>query len=127
MASCNTLNRFVRRFAARLRAQFRREIERDPARFKRSVLCALRRELPPQPGRPCSYAVTRALRLRARKTPWPEIYRVCLPARSDGRTRFNLRVAVRMRRLRFRKWHGKQNRRVNVSLERLRANAANCP
>lgn len=128
MASGNKINRFVRRFAASLRVQFRREIERDPARFKRSVIRALRHELPPQPGRPCSHVVTRAFRLRARKTPWPKIYRACLPIDSDQRARFNLRVAVRMRRLRFTTRHGqgKQNRQPNVCLEPSRAVAASC-
>lgn len=100
--SPSSLSHTIENFARRLRNKFRAAIEGNPAQFKRLVVRLLRRNLPPQPGRPCSHAVTRAFRLRARKASWPRIYRVCLPVRAGARDRFNLRVAVRMRRLRLR-------------------------
>lgn len=97
------LSGVVRKFAARLRRDFRTDIEQDPRAFKARAVGLLRRNLPPQRGRPCCDPVTCAFRLRARKKPWPEVYRACLPRSASIRDRFNLRVAVRMRRLRLRK------------------------
>jgi len=104
----------IENFARRLRSEFRAEIARDAAQFKRQAVTALRRNLPPQPGRPCSHPVTRAFRLRAMKTPWPEVYRVCLPACAGKRERFNLRVAVRMRRLRLKRSCRKNPHKISL-------------
>jgi hypothetical protein len=96
----SNLRRTVRKFAAELRRQYRAEIERNPARFKRRAVGLLQRNFSSRPGRPCLRPVTRAFRLRARKIPWLKIYPVCLPPHAGERERYNLRVAVRMRRLR---------------------------
>jgi hypothetical protein len=96
----SNLRRTVRKFGAELRRKYRAEIERNPARFKRRAVSLLQRSFSSRPGRPCSHPVTRAFRLRARKIPWLKIYRVCLPPHAGERERYNLRVAVRMRRLR---------------------------
>ena len=97
------LRRTVENFSQRLRREFHQDIERDAREFKQRTLRLLRLNLPPQRGRPSSHPVTRAYRLRARKKSWAEVYRACLPLYAGARERFNLRVAVRMRRLRLRK------------------------
>lgn len=96
----SNLRRTVQKFAAELRRKYRAEIERDPARFKRRAVSLLQRNFSSRPGRPPLRPVTRAFRLRARKIPWLKIYRFCLPPHAGERERYNLRVAVRMRRLR---------------------------
>lgn len=123
--STPNLSRMIERFARRLRSNFQSEIARNPGAFKRRAASFLRRHLPPQAGRPCSDSVTRAFRLRSRNLPWPKIYRICLPTYSGDRARFNLRVAVRMRRLRLKR-QGKQNRRTNVSLAPSASRASSC-
>src|SRR6267378_7580081 len=74
------LRRTIENFAQQLRSKFRAEIELDAAQFKRRAVGLFPRNLPPQPGRPCAHPVTCAFRFRARKRPWPEVYRACLPA-----------------------------------------------
>ena len=97
------LQRTIENFAQQLRSKFRAEIELDTAQFKRRAIGLFPRNLPPQPGRPCAHPVTCAFRFRARKRPWPEVYRACLPASAGVRERINLCVAVRMRYLRLSK------------------------
>ena len=77
------LRRTVEDFARRLRSKFHSEIELDAGQFKRRAVGLLRQNLPLRPGRPCSYPVTRAFRLRAKKIRWSKVYRACLPAFAD--------------------------------------------
>lgn len=93
----------VQKFGRRLRRDFHVQIATDPRGFKREVIGLLRQCLPPRRGRPCSFAVTRALEMRENEVPWPKVYQKCLPAFSDSRERFNLRVAVRMRKVRLKR------------------------
>jgi hypothetical protein len=102
------LRNSIENFARRLRFNFRAEIEQDAAQFKRRAVGLVRRNLPPQRRRPCSHPVTRALLLRARKTPWPRVYSACLPSSADRRERLNLRVAVRMQRMRLSRSYAKK-------------------
>jgi len=97
------LERTIQNFAARLRSEFRAEIDRDAPGFKRDAVRLLGAALSsgPGPGRPCIEAVTRAIELRAQGKPWQAIYAQCLPASLAGDSRqiaqYRLRCAVRSR------------------------------
>jgi hypothetical protein len=97
------LERAVQNFAARLRSEFRAEIDRDAPGFKRDAVRLLGAALSagPRPGRPPSEAVTRAIELRAQGKPWQAIYAQCLTASlaDDSRqiAQSRLRCAVRSR------------------------------
>ncbi len=93
----------VREFTDALRRDYGREIHRNPRAFKHQVVRLVRLGLPPGPGRPPDEAITRAIQLRERGTPWLEVYRKCIPNFADlgdgdrqlAMTRF--RSAVRSR------------------------------
>ena len=98
------LDRIVRRFAGRLSRDFADELARDARAFKKLVLSALRRRLPPYAGRPPELSVTLASDLRKRNVDWQAIYPQCIeghptmPALVRRQAEYNLRCAVRSRR-----------------------------
>jgi hypothetical protein len=95
----------IQNFAARLRSEFRAEIDRDAPGFKRDAVRLLGAALSsgPGPGRPRSEAVTLAIELRAQGKPWQAIYAQCIPSSvvDDSRqiAQSRLRDAVRCRRI----------------------------
>jgi len=91
-------------FARLLRRDFALEIQDDPKKFKKQAVHALKRCLPPHPGRPQEAYVTRAIELRKQNVPWNEIYRQCipnyqqLPLAEQRLAGYDLRAACRSRR-----------------------------
>ena len=69
----------IREFAIRLRRDYAPEIAADPWAFKRKAKRLFCLYLPPGPGRPRKATITRALELHRQGTPWPDIYRECIP------------------------------------------------
>lgn len=100
----------IRQFAKRLRHDHASEIAADPWGFKRKAKRFLGLYLPPSPGRPRKATITRALELHRQGTPWPDIYRECIPNHASlgwkerrleiGRLRNGVRTRQRLNRKR---------------------------
>lgn len=95
--------RIMKRIASELMRQFPL-IGEDPVQFKKQGVYHLKRNPPPQPGRPMESAITRAIELHKVGHLWKHIYpqRIAnhsgLPPAERGVAQDNLRAACRSRR-----------------------------
>jgi hypothetical protein len=100
------LEKVIQETAARLKADFSAQMAQDTnARtFKKLTVRLLKQLLPPGPGRPSEESITQAMKLRAQRIAWKEVYPHCIPNHERLRpaerrqTEGNLRSACRARR-----------------------------
>jgi hypothetical protein len=109
-----TFDRAVQDFAAHLKRMFGAQMGDDKRarEFKKYVVRALRRNLPPGPGRPPDAAVSLALELRQRGLPWDAVCEQCIP-NFRGLSRGQRQLAKSMLRSKCRSRRNTARRRKN--------------
>jgi hypothetical protein len=118
-----SLEREVKRFAARLLREHAEEVECDAKGFKNRACGLLKHYLPPFADRPTEDSITTAAELRKQSRQWKEIYPVVVlnhatldpPVRRQAES--NLRSALRSRRNARRR--RRQRRRARPPLMQL--------